>query len=364
MTGARGGHSNPRREARRKALGEPVENKRTTERRNRAALRRAAIRAARGIPIAMRDRRFSTALSTPVEDRRRLAGRAGGPFAMLRRLRGRVAPARTAEPTTDADQECCAREADLPAQQAQAEEDPRIPGAHEHARRPGGAEAPPGEGPCAPLRLRPRDGRRGRTAAPGADHPLGRLRRRLPARSLGREPPPGGLRLRARRPPAGSPPRLGLSVSRKVGGAVERNRVKRVLREQFARAGRRPAGRRRRGGDRAARGGASTWRSAAPPRSASAWPSCRGAPPRAADAGARREGDPDRSDPGLPARRSRRCWPRAASTTPPARPTRSTPSASSGPCGASVLAGWRLLRCNPWSHGGVDYPRDQRVFRA
>ena len=27
-----------------------------------------------------------------------------------------------------------------------------------------------------------------------------------------------------------------------------------------------------------------------------------------------------------------------------------------------VLAGWRLLRCNPWSHGGVDHPRDQRVF--
>jgi putative membrane protein insertion efficiency factor len=29
-----------------------------------------------------------------------------------------------------------------------------------------------------------------------------------------------------------------------------------------------------------------------------------------------------------------------------------------------VLAGWRLLRCNPWSHGGVDYARDQRVFRS
>ena len=27
-----------------------------------------------------------------------------------------------------------------------------------------------------------------------------------------------------------------------------------------------------------------------------------------------------------------------------------------------VLAVWRLLRCNPWSHGGVDHPRDQRLF--
>ncbi len=29
----------------------------------------------------------------------------------------------------------------------------------------------------------------------------------------------------------------------------------------------------------------------------------------------------------------------------------------------TVLAGWRLLRCNPWSHGGVDFPQDQKLFR-
>jgi putative membrane protein insertion efficiency factor len=29
-----------------------------------------------------------------------------------------------------------------------------------------------------------------------------------------------------------------------------------------------------------------------------------------------------------------------------------------------VLAGWRLLRCNPWSYGGYDPAEAQRVFRT
>jgi putative membrane protein insertion efficiency factor len=29
-----------------------------------------------------------------------------------------------------------------------------------------------------------------------------------------------------------------------------------------------------------------------------------------------------------------------------------------------VLAGWRLLRCNPFSHGGYDPVDDQRLFRS
>jgi uncharacterized protein len=27
-----------------------------------------------------------------------------------------------------------------------------------------------------------------------------------------------------------------------------------------------------------------------------------------------------------------------------------------------VLTAWRLLRCNPWSHGGVDFAEDQKLF--
>lgn len=29
-----------------------------------------------------------------------------------------------------------------------------------------------------------------------------------------------------------------------------------------------------------------------------------------------------------------------------------------------IVAAWRLARCNPWSHGGVDELADRRLFRA
>lgn len=29
----------------------------------------------------------------------------------------------------------------------------------------------------------------------------------------------------------------------------------------------------------------------------------------------------------------------------------------------SVLATWRLLRCNPFSHGGLDFVEDQTLFQ-
>jgi putative membrane protein insertion efficiency factor len=34
-----------------------------------------------------------------------------------------------------------------------------------------------------------------------------------------------------------------------------------------------------------------------------------------------------------------------------------------GPIRGSIVAGWRLLRCNPFSDGGVDELSDRKLFR-
>jgi putative membrane protein insertion efficiency factor len=34
-----------------------------------------------------------------------------------------------------------------------------------------------------------------------------------------------------------------------------------------------------------------------------------------------------------------------------------------GPIRGTILAAWRLLRCNPFSHGGFDELADRRLFR-
>lgn len=60
-----------------------------------------------------------------------------------------------------------------------------------------------------------------------------RLRRRADflAAAGGAKAPAAGFVLQARERGDGGPPRVGFTVSKKVGGAVERNRVRRRLRE-------------------------------------------------------------------------------------------------------------------------------------
>jgi ribonuclease P protein component len=110
-------------------------------------------------------------------------------------------------------------EANLPAQEAQAHADARLPGADVDPGGTGGRQGPPPEGPAQADRLtwRVRD-RSTFSALAGAP------RRRKGPISLASLPGPDGI-----------PPRVAYAVGRKVGGAVTRNRVRRRLRASVAR---------------------------------------------------------------------------------------------------------------------------------
>ena len=123
-------------------------------------------------------------------------------------------------------------ETHLPAEKAQARQDPWVPGSDEHAGGPADAEATPGQGSQAADRLiasfvgrdRPKPGR-GRLSRSADFDRVFRQGRSQAGREFVLYVFPRGEE---------APPRLGLSVSRKVGGAVTRNQIKRLLREAFA----------------------------------------------------------------------------------------------------------------------------------
>ena len=170
---------------------------------------------------------------------------------------------------------------------------------------------------------------------------------------------------RARGRADGGRPRLGLSVSRRVGGAVDRTRVKRVLREAFwAEAERLPAGSdyvvvaRPEARELAEREGMAGVRAALAELVERLGGAAAG---RARERRARRRPRARSARTGASSRR--RCRARC----------KYHPSCSAyavqaierfGILRGAVLAVWRLLRCNPFSHGGLRPRRARRRCSA
>jgi ribonuclease P protein component len=127
-------------------------------------------------------------------------------------------------------------EADLPAQRAPAEAEARFPCPHVQPRRPHDPEAPPGEGPEAALRLT--------ATAVQRRHRLSRSRDFDAVYRHGRSVSTRFLVLYWFPRDDDGDPRLGIAVPKGSGSAVERNRVKRRLREAWrASLGQVPPGR-------------------------------------------------------------------------------------------------------------------------
>lgn len=118
----------------------------------------------------------------------------------------------------------------VPTQEAQTRPRPWIPDADANASRPADVEASPRQGPQAPDRVSQSvasagSPRRGRLSRSGEFDRVLRNGRSQAGREFVLYVFPRGSDT--------EPTRLGLSVSRKVGGAVDRNTVKRMVREAF-----------------------------------------------------------------------------------------------------------------------------------
>ena len=199
----------------------------------------------------------------------------------------------------------------------------------------------------------PGEGARGRRRIAPAAVPERRVRSGVPRGSSPRRPLSWGLHAFPRAEATGGPqargPRLGVSVGKRVGGAVERNRVKRLVRESF-------------------------WTLAAELSAPDADYVVVARPEAAELARTRGRGgfdqalavlmfrpspihDEARSAPAL-ARLSARHLPVLGPRC-KYHPTCSEYAVQAipayGTLRGSVLAVWRLARCNPWSHSGVDY---------
>lgn len=124
-------------------------------------------------------------------------------------------------------------ETDVPAEQAETQEDSRFSQADEHQGGPRCAEAPPRERPQAPLCLSTTVIRRRSRLSRSQDfdrvYRAGRsvANRYLVLYYFQRDDAAGSVAVGT------AVPRVGFSVSKRLGSAVERNRVKRSLREAY-----------------------------------------------------------------------------------------------------------------------------------